>query len=232
MIHTRARDRCFSNAEIPPRVSTKPRRRSQQKNRRRRKGGTFSHPSPQSHPPRSPSELTPRARATEDTDEKKKRTQSSLLRLALARIARAFTSRTSATLVPARIARQRVRARAPTRGARTRVAALIARHEEKKLETCRSFVRSLASGPARACDAARGRGRSLERGGGHPVGCSLDFLMGFVVRLYEKWFLIWANSSSPRRALKSTATSRDRSIARAASTESDARASVDDEARA
>lgn len=70
MIHTRARDRCFSNAEIPPRVSTKPRRRSQQKNRRRRKGGTFSHPSPQSHPPRSPSELTPRARATEDTDEK------------------------------------------------------------------------------------------------------------------------------------------------------------------
>lgn len=163
---------------------------------------------------------------------RKKRTQSSLLRLALARIARAFTSRTSATLVPARIARQRVRARAPTRGARTRVAALIARHEEKKLETCRSFVRSLASGPARACDAARGRGRSLERVGGYPVGCSLDFLMGFVVRLYEKWFLIWANSSSPRRALKSTATSRDRSIARAASTESDARASVDDEARA
>lgn len=195
------------------------------------KGWDFFPPSPRSHPPRSPSELTPRARATEDTDEKK-RTQSSLLRLALARIARAFTSRTSATLVPARIARQRVRARAPTRGARTRVAALIARHEEKKLETYRSFVRSLASGPARACDAARGRGRSLERGGGHPVGCSLDFLMGFVVRLYEKWFSVWANSASPRRALKSTATSRDRSIARAASTESDARASVDDEARA
>jgi hypothetical protein len=84
----------------------------------------------------------------------KKVTQSSLLRLALARIARASTSRTAATLVPARMTRQRVRARALTRGARARVAALIARHEEKKLETCRSFVRSLASGPARACDAA------------------------------------------------------------------------------
>ena len=84
----------------------------------------------------------------------KKMTQSSLLRLALARIARASTSRAAATLVPARMTRQRARARARTRAARARVAALIARHEEKKLETCRSFVRSLASGPARACDAA------------------------------------------------------------------------------
>jgi hypothetical protein len=63
--------------------------------------------------------------------------------------------------------RQRARARARTRAARARVAALIARHEEKKFETCRSFVRSLASGPARACDAAfrgaDGRLPSLER---------------------------------------------------------------------
>ena len=97
----------------------------------------------------------------------KKVTQSSLLRLALARIARASTSHTAATLVPARMTRQRARARARTRAARARVAALIARHEEKKFKTCRSFVRSLASGPARACDAAfrgaDGRLPSLER---------------------------------------------------------------------
>jgi len=147
MIHTRARDRCFSNAEIPPRVSTKPRLRSQKKAKDERKDVTFILPLGRTLRGRPRNSRPKRARRNTPT---KKVNQSSLLRLALARIARASTSRTAATLVPARMTRQRVRARAPTRGARARVAALIARHEEKKLETCRSFVRSFAREWSRA----------------------------------------------------------------------------------
>ena len=96
-------------------------------------------------------------RARQKTPPNKNPTHSSL-RLARARIARASTPRAPAALVSARITGRRVRARAPARGARASVTARIARHRvarSKKKTRKFSFVRSLASGLARACDAER-----------------------------------------------------------------------------
>lgn len=186
MIHTRARHRCFSNAEIPPRVSTKPRRRSQKKTEDE-KGGTF-HPSPRSHPPRSPSELTPRARATEDADEKRELNHHFFVWHW--HESHAHLHRAHPQLLCPHASHVSAFAHVHPPGAHAHASPHLS-HAMKKRNlklVARSFVRSLASGPARACDAVGPRARTVV--GTREVGTSSvlprTHLIGVSYRLYER----------------------------------------------